>query len=306
MTKQKTEDVVWVERNYTLLRSYLYENFPDSYEQRNYVESLFQDWNNAKHTRTILEDFTKSNSQKYSYFLKKFLSQSLIVSIVADRGQGKTAFSIKILEDLSKRKKIYALYPFPKLPFIEIVFDITEVPDDSILYIDELGKKYKARDFQSEEAIALTDELIGLRHRNISVIGATQDVSLVDINYLRLSDVLIWKSYNVEKSELTREGFINEVIKTLMPKRGQINNVLVNDRGEISTFTYDFSSYSQDVSKYLSNLKNDKEKIIRYLSSYYSTLEISKVLYTQYGIKLSIEEKNKLGILTDKRKLNLN
>jgi len=289
-----TKDVEWIEDNQYLLDCYLYEQEPESLTQREYLESLFLDFKHAYTTRTILEDFQKSNEEKLNYFLDKFKTQSLIVSVIADRGQGKTAFNVFFLEKLSKFKKIYALYPFPKLPFINIIYDISECPSNSILYIDELAKKYKARDFASDDASAMTDELIGLRHNDVSIIGSTQDLALIDINFVRLSDVVCWKYYNVQKSELTREGFITDLIKKLMPKKDCINDILINDRGEVSTFTFPFSPYSKEISKYLSNLRNDKPNIIEYLSKYHEKRELIKLLRTQYNIRLTLEEQKQI------------
>lgn len=293
----KTQDVVWVEDNELELLEYIQNKYSDSLDHQEYIESLLKDWKNAYQTRTILEDYSKTNQEKLYYFLNKFKQESLIVSVIADRGQGKTAFNVWLLEEISKitNKTIYALFPFPKLPFLEIIYDISQVKPNSILYIDELAKKYKARDFSSEEALSLVDELVGLRHNDISVIGSTQDLALIDINFIRLSDIVCWKYYNLEKSQLSRDGFITEVMKELMPERNQINDILINDRGELSTFTFPFSDYSKEISKYLSDLKNSKEEIIQYLSKYHEKKDLIKLLHTQYGIKLTIQEQKILS-----------
>ena len=294
----KTEDVVFVENHQILLSNYLYDNYQHSYEHREYIESLFLDWENATATRTILEDYKKTNKEKIKYFLDKLKIQSLIISVVADRGQGKTAFSVWLLEQISKQttKKIYALFPFPKLPFIEeVVYDISQVPTGSILYIDEVAKKYKSRDFSSEDALAMTDELIGLRHNDISVIGSTQDLALIDVNFIRLSDIVCWKYYNMEKAKLSRTEIpITEVMLHLMPKRDKINDVLINDRGELSTLNFPFSDYSKETSHHLSSLRNSKPEIINFLSKYHEKKDLIKILHTQYNIKLTLKEQKEL------------
>ncbi len=303
--KQETEDVIFVQDNYTLMCDYLYNKFPDSIEDREFMQTKLEDWQNAKSSRTILEDYRKTNDEKYNYFLKKFDDTSLIVSVIADRGEGKTAFCIKLLEDLAKRgHSIYPLYPFPQLPFMKKqVYDLSEIPvmqngKRTLAYVDELAKKYKARDSMSSDSIAMTDELIELRHFDGSIVGGTQDPRLVDINYFTLSDIKVWKSYNIENEALTREGVLTDMVKQLMPKSGQIQNVLVVHKGEYSTFKFDFSPYSQDTSKYLKTLKTpeNRQKIIEYVSKYHKNTELKKILHTQFSIRLTIEEQKEIVI----------
>jgi len=295
---KRTEDSVWVHRNYCLLRDYLFKKFPNSFDHREYMLSLFQDDVNSYSTRTILEDFQKTDEDKIKYFIDKFRSKSLICLLVAGRGMGKTAFSVYLLKELSKFKPIYALYPFNSsgvLDFVKVVFDISQVPCGAVLYIDELAKKYKSRDFSSKDALAMTDELIGLRHNNISVIGGAQDLALIDNNFIRLSDIQMWKYYNLQNEELTREGFISDLIKQLMPeKQNSLNHILVNDNGEISTFKHPLIDESKLISTYLKDLRTDKPLIIKYLQTYYSGSELFNILRTQYGIMLTTAEKKVL------------
>ena len=61
----------------------------------------------------------------------------------------------------------------------------------------ELGKLSKARGFANEDTIALNEELIRLRHKGVSVLGANPDLPLIDLSIIRCQDIRIWKHYNL-------------------------------------------------------------------------------------------------------------
>ena len=116
--KQQTEDVVYVEDNYTLMCNYLYDKFPNSIEQREFMQSTLESWENAKITRSILEDYQRTNEEKRKYFYDKFCSGEPKIHItIADRKQGKTMFTVgDMLFELRRRGwKIYTAFPFPEL-----------------------------------------------------------------------------------------------------------------------------------------------------------------------------------------------
>lgn len=291
MKDVQTENVKWVNHHDLLLRRWLRQKYkkPDDREIQREIMRLPE---NCQTTRSILEDFRRDNKQKQEYFLNKFMYSSLIMPITADRGQGKTAFGVWCMKKLhEKGKRINALAPFPKIwPWLNIIQDVAEAPRGSITYVDELALKYRARGSQEDDNISLTGDMITLRHRGASLLGATQNLALIDVNIVRMSDLQAWKYVNKSNRHMTREGYMNDLLDQFMPDKGQINRVLINDNGELSTFYFELQPESKDVSQYMGEVKAEKERIIKDLLKYEDFKKIPGILRREYNIRLTRAE----------------
>lgn len=125
--------------------------------------------------------------------------QSQILLIVGSRGSGKTATALYIAERAHyshPKKKIYIVnYPSPHLlpEWIGHSKSVEEVPNNSLLIIDEAALEYGARQSMSEKSKDLAAVLPILRHKDQSAIFITQNTGLSDVNLVRLVDSIMIK-----------------------------------------------------------------------------------------------------------------
>ena len=125
--------------------------------------------------------------------------QSQILLIVGSRGSGKTATALFIAERVHfkyPRKKIYLInYPSPQLlpDWIHHEKNTENVPNNSLLIIDEAALEFGARQSMSAKSKDLAGLLPILRHKDQSSIFITQNTGLSDVNLVRLVDSILIK-----------------------------------------------------------------------------------------------------------------
>ncbi|HLD04945.1 MAG TPA: ATP-binding protein [Candidatus Nanoarchaeia archaeon] len=125
--------------------------------------------------------------------------QSQILLIVGSRGSGKTATALFIAERVHfkyPRKKIYLInYPSPQLlpDWIHHEKNTENVPNNSLLIIDEAALEFGARQSMSAKSKDLAGLLPILRHKDQSAIFITQNTGLSDVNLVRLVDSILIK-----------------------------------------------------------------------------------------------------------------
>jgi hypothetical protein len=158
------------------------------------------------------EDFQvlKSISGDYENWLSKiYSSDSQIGIVIGARGSGKTAFGIKLLENLySKKKKNCFSMGFneKELPFwIKNVKEISEIENDSFVLIDEGGILFNSRSSMSNANKLLSKLIMIARHKNITIIFISQNSSNLEINILRQADFLILKPSSLLQKEFERK-----------------------------------------------------------------------------------------------------
>ena len=101
-------------------------------------------------------------------------SDSQIGIILGARGTGKTAFGVKLLENLFSKygKKCFAMgFKKEEMPsWIEAVEDIKSIENDSVVLIDEGGVLFSSRSSMSSANKLLSSLMMVARHKNISII----------------------------------------------------------------------------------------------------------------------------------------
>lgn len=151
----------------------------------------------------------------YTEFEKRLASSDSEIGIIlGSRGSGKTAFGVKVLENMyvKHKRKCFALgfkeENFPS--WIRIVDDISELENDSFVLIDEGGILFNSRSSMSNANKLLTKLMLIARHKNLTILFISQNSSNLEVNILRQADFLILK-----RSSLLQKEFERKIIQKL-------------------------------------------------------------------------------------------
>ena len=150
-----------------------------------------------------------SEEGDFDAFFSKLLRYSLIFLITGKRGSGKTSLGMSLLRVFnSVRKRCYAIgFDKARLPrWIRKANSLKEIPNNSVCLIDE-----GALVFSSREAMTSPNKLLGkmmaiARHKNLSLILIAQSSAMIDLNVLRLADVLLLKEPSLLQAEFERKA----------------------------------------------------------------------------------------------------
>lgn len=199
----------WFEENREcFIKPYIEQNFkPVSWE---YEFNMMID--NLYFAKVIIEDYTRSNEEKLMELIDKIkYGKSKIITIVGARGSGKTAIALYLAEmamiEGGHKKIFYVGEPENKEMYpawFIFIKTIDEIPNGSFAIVDEAAIKYNARMFRSKGNVELTEKMVVLRHKDVSLLLITQHLQLIDVNIRRLSDIIIYKmgvSYGIMKTK---------------------------------------------------------------------------------------------------------
>ena len=166
---------------------------------------------------SVFEDFKVIETLKGNYSNWKktlFNSDSKIGIIIGARGSGKTAFGIKLIENIYSQKKVkcYAIgfkaEDFPS--WINVVNSVSEITNNSYVLIDEGGVLFSSRESMSKPNKLLSDLILIARHKNLNIIFISQNSSNLDVNILRQADYLVLK-----KSSLLQKDFERKIVQKI-------------------------------------------------------------------------------------------
>ncbi len=169
-------------------------------------------------------------------------SDSTIGIILGARGSGKTAFGMKMIENIYAKtgKKIYTMgFYADDLPaWITAVNDIKEISNNSFVLIDEGGVLFNSRNAMSKPNKLLSQLLLISRHKNLNIIFISQNSSNLEINVLRQADYLVLK-----KSSLLQQEFERMIIQKLYKSLSQDFEELGKDKGLSYIHSTDFYGF---------------------------------------------------------------
>lgn len=157
----------------------------------------------------------KTLSGEYKNWEEKIMtSDSTIGIILGARGSGKTAFGLKMIENIYAKtgKKICAMgFPAAELPsWIEVVESTEALQNNSFVLIDEGGILFSSRSAMTKPNKLLSKLMLISRHKNLSIIFISQNSSNLEINILRQADYLVLK-----KSSLLQHEFERKIVQKL-------------------------------------------------------------------------------------------
>ena len=164
----------------------------------------------------------KHKRGKLTQFEEKLLThKSTIGLILGARGSGKSAIGMRFLENFKAKtdKNVYALGFKPEsLPgWINVIYDIEDLENDSVLLIDEGGIEFSSRKSMSDANTLLSKLLLIARHKDVSVMFITQNSSNLEINAIRQADYLILKKSSLLQKDFER-GKIRDIYEAVEPE----------------------------------------------------------------------------------------
>ncbi len=142
-------------------------------------------------------------------FITQFKNHSLIMLIIGRRGAGKTALGMKLVETAAiLNKNIFVIgFNNSKIPYwVQNVDDISEIPNNSLVLIDEAGISFSSRSSMKQSNKDLAELLAIARHKNLSLIFITQNSAMLDLNVLRLCDILLFKEPSLLQTRFERKA----------------------------------------------------------------------------------------------------
>ncbi len=150
-----------------------------------------------------------TTSGDFNELIKKFRDSSLIMLITGRRGSGKTALGMKLVEiaNILEKKNYVIGFESARLPrWIRKVDSIEDVENDSVVMIDEAALAFSARESMKKANKELGKLMAIARHKNLSLIIITQSSAMLDLNVLRLADILLFKEPSLLQARFERKA----------------------------------------------------------------------------------------------------
>ena len=105
------------------------------------------------------------------------------------------------------KKKCFAIgFKAAELPsWINVVSDIPEIKNNSVVLIDEGGILFSSRSSMSSANKLLSELMMIARHKNISILFISQNSSNLEVNVLRQADFLVLKPSSLLQKDFERK-----------------------------------------------------------------------------------------------------
>ena len=169
-------------------------------------------------------------------------NKSKIGIILGARGSGKTAFGIKMLENIYAKtgRQCYAIgFKREEMPsFVEVVEKIDEIENGGFVLIDEGGVLFSSRRAMSNANKMLSDLILISRHKNLTILFISQNSSNLDVNIIRQADFLVLKP-----SSLLQKDFERKIVKDLYDKTKEKFEEYKDKLGITYLYSDDFSGF---------------------------------------------------------------
>jgi len=211
----------------------------------------------------------KSVNGNYTNFEKMLAKKDSTIGIILGaRGSGKSAFGMKLLENLHaiSGRKIFAMgFKANELPpWIHIIDDIELIENNSYILIDEGGILFNARQGFSDANQLLSKLLLIARHKDLSIMFISQNSSNLEINAIRQADYLVMKPSSLLQLDFERkkikEIYVEAAEDFAKYKRAKGLTYIYSDifKGFVSNPLPTF--WTQNISKSFRNNAKEKEK----------------------------------------------
>jgi len=188
-------------------------------------------------------DLIKTQSGDYKKWEEGIIkAESKIGIILGARGSGKTAFGIKFLENVysKTRKKCYAMgFKKNEMPsWIEVVDNIDQIRNNSIVLVDEGGVLFSARRAMTNTNKLMSDLILISRHKNLSILFISQNSSNLDVNIIRQADFLVLKP-----TSLLQKDFERKKIQKIYEEVAKDFEKYKENKGITHLYTNDFRGF---------------------------------------------------------------
>ena len=210
----------WVERHRTMVELHIRTTAERKYGSDDQLRARMH--NHPKITYNVLQDrYRYSNEEKLEMALDELLTGSKIIIIVGDRGEGKSVLAWQLADIGFKRygRKVYTSYVDEVPPIAELIDSPTDCPENGLYLMDEAHiTGIHARKGNTNQSLAILNQLSTLRHGNRTFIIITQDASFIDKNAKNLYNVVLCKQFPVNASNNMKD-LIFEGYDIMLPKK---------------------------------------------------------------------------------------
>lgn len=203
--------------------------------------------------------------------LDDIATKSLIIGIFGIRGSGKTNKGYNLLDICHSSGRPTYIFGFPQkkqtlLPsHIKIAETIGSVPKGASILIDEASLFYFSKEFMSQASKKLFKMMITARHRNQTMIFTTVTAATINLDIIRLLDVIFYC-----KPSRFLEIFEREKLRWVAEKaRTEFKNISGDHRPYAYVWSEEWEGmtqwnlptyWSEELSKYLGDHMDKQEK----------------------------------------------
>ena len=173
-----------------------------------------------------------------------YSSKSTVGIILGARGSGKSGLGLFLVENWAARgRKAFAMgFEGAGLPvWIRRVEKIDEVPNNSVLLVDEGGILFNARDAMSDANKLLSKLLFIARHKDLSVAFISQNSANLEVNTIRQADYLLLK-----RPSLLQKDFERNKIKEIYDAVEADFKKLGSDKGLTYVYSDKFRGFASN------------------------------------------------------------
>ena len=139
-------------------------------------------------------------------------SSSWVSLILGQRGSGKTALALRIMENdfaLNQSRQFAMGISASQLPrWITAVKSPQSLPQGAVLLVDEAGISFNARRSMQERHQALGELLLLARHNDFRILFCAQSSANIDVNIMRQVDALMFKSMGFLQCQFERPKIV--------------------------------------------------------------------------------------------------
>jgi len=180
------------------------------------------------------------NTEEREAKLRQITSNAQIIIITGKRGGGKSALGYRILETCEGKERYCVGLREDKwkyLPnYIIPLTDLTDLPQDAIIFIDEAATMLYARDYFSSFNKFISKLITETRHKDQLLIFATHTLRKLDIGVIIDADALLFKEPSFLHSKFERA----EVRDILKKVEKEFNSIKGDRRAYTYVLSHDF------------------------------------------------------------------
>tara|TARA_Y100000310_G_scaffold203871_1_gene204126 strand:- start:3714 stop:4538 length:825 start_codon:yes stop_codon:yes gene_type:complete len=194
-------------------------------------------------------DSRRSSGRKYEKFsevknvsgdlggFENLLEKSSVGLVVGGAGQGKTAVSMKILENVYAKtgRKVMALgFKKEDMPsWVSVIDGLDDIEHGAFVVVDEGGIVLGSRSSMSKVNKLFSELLFIRRHKDITLLFIVQNSGNIDVNVVKQADYLVFKNFALLQGKMERK-----VVMDVYDEVKEDYSELFNEHGQGLTYIY--------------------------------------------------------------------
>jgi len=223
-----TDYMEWLRLNYGYVLKWMYENL----EPASYGDFLKILKTQPFVIYMVIRQARDDNYKKINEVVRRISKPGHINMIIGAKRSGKTTFGFYLCSKIANHRDVWWFGPPCELPpfFKGSTMEYNNLPQDVHVVIDEASVQFLNRTSNQQIDVIQMLPIIGHSGRSFTII--TQSTAISDINFFKLTDSLIFKTFTTIQSE-TERFKVSDELRIFMPRR--INEFLYYDNEDIYT-----------------------------------------------------------------------